>query len=83
MKISYSSWEEVILKKVFLSKDDLTDAEKDILKTSFDIFSSRMEDLGYMEDEIRRLTKEVNNLKDLNTELIKETKNKNDEREKH
>ena len=83
MKILYSSWEEIILKKVFLNKDDLTEVEKDILKISFDIFSSRIEDLSYLSDEVMRLTKEVNNLKDLNNELINETKNKNDEREKH
>lgn len=81
MNIQYSDWEEVIVKKAFLPKEDLTQAEKDILKISFDIFSSRMEDLTYYEEEIKRLTKENNKLKDLNEDLINETKNKKNEQQ--
>ena len=74
MQASYNDWEDAIIKKAFLPKEDLTQAEKDILKISYDIFSSIMEDLSYFEDEIKRLTIENNNLKDLNKELINETK---------
>ena len=81
MNIQYSDWEEVIVKKAFLPKEDLTQSEKDILKISFDIFSSRMEDLTYYEEEIKRLTKENNKLKDLNEDLINETKNKKNEQQ--
>jgi hypothetical protein len=81
MKIVYSDWEEVIVKKAFLPKEDLTNSERDILKISFDIFSSRLEDLTYLEDEVKRLTKENKYLKDLNEELIEESKNKNDGQE--
>ena len=80
-KVSYSDWENVIIKKAFLPKEDLTNAEKDILKISFDIFSSRIEDLSYLEDEVKRLTKENIKLKDLNDELINETKIKKDEQQ--
>ena len=81
MNIQYSDWEDVIVKKAFLPKEDLTQAEKDILKISFDIFSSRMEDLIYYEEEIKRLTKENSKLKDLNEDLINETKNKKNEQQ--
>lgn len=76
MKIVYDDWVNAIIKKAFLPKENLTEPEKDILKISFEIFSSRLEDLTYFEDEVRRLTKENNNLKDLNEELINESKNK-------
>lgn len=81
MSIQYNDWESVITKKAFLPKEDLTQAEKDILKISFDIFSSRVEDLSYLEDEIKRLSRENSILKDLNEELINESKNKNNERQ--
>lgn len=81
MKIAYVDWESEIVKKAFLPKEDLTDSEKDILKISFDIFSSRLEDLTYFEDEVKRLIKENNNLKVLNKELINESKNNNNGKE--
>ena len=78
-KVSYSDWEDVITKKAFLPKEDLTQAEKDIIRISFDIFSSRMEDLSYLEDEVKRLAIDNAKLKYLNDELINETKIKKNE----
>ena len=82
MQVSYSSWEEEIVKRTFLPKEDLTDAEKDIIRVSYDIFSSRLEDLTYFEDEVKRLGKELANSKFLNEELINELKIKTNERER-
>ena len=79
--VSYESWEEEILKKVFLQKEDLTKTEKDILINSYDIFISRLADLKAFDDDVKRLNDKVLNLKILNEELIKdleELKNKKD-----
>ena len=80
-KVSYDDWESVIIKKAFLPKEDLTDSEKDILRISFDIFCSRIDDLSYFEEETKRLSKENARLKDFNEELINETKNKKNEKQ--
>jgi Fe-S-cluster formation regulator IscX/YfhJ len=80
--ISYEDWENTILRKVFLSKEDLKETEKEILKCSYDIFISRISDLKAFDDDIKRLNKKVLNLKILNEELIKdleEIKNKKNE----
>jgi hypothetical protein len=80
--ISYEDWENTILRKVFLPKEDLKETEKEILKCSYDIFISRISDLKAFDDDIKRLNKKVLNLKILNEELIKdleEIKNKKNE----
>jgi Fe-S-cluster formation regulator IscX/YfhJ len=80
--ISYEDWENAILKKVFIPKEDLKDTEKDILKHSYDIFISRIADLKAFDDDVKRLNEKVLNLKTLNEELIKdleEIKNKKNE----
>jgi hypothetical protein len=80
--ISYGDWEDVIVKKVFISKEDLTETEKEILKYSYDIFISRIEDLKVSENDVKRLNKQVLNLKILNEELLKDLekiKNKKNE----
>lgn len=77
--VSYELWEEEILKKVFLPKEDLTKTEKEILIHSYDIFISRLSDLKAFDDDVKRLNEKVLNLKILNEELLKdleELKNK-------
>jgi len=81
--VSYELWEEEILKKVFLPKEDLTKTEKEILIYSYDIFISRLSDLKAFDDDVKRLNEKVLNLKILNEELLKdleELKNKKNEK---
>jgi len=81
--VSYDAWEEEILKKVFLPKEDLTKTEKEILTYSYDIFISRLSDLKAFDDDVKRLNEKVLNLKILNEELLKdleEIKNKKNEK---
>jgi hypothetical protein len=70
--VSYNDWEETILKKVFLPRENLTEVEKEILTKSYDIFMGRISDIRAMDDDIRRLTEKVLNLKLLNEELIRD-----------
>lgn len=80
--VSYEDWEKEITNKVFVPREDLTNIEKENLIHSYNIFISRLEDLKAFDNDVKRLNKEVLNLKILNKELIKdleELKNKKNE----
>ena len=52
-----------VLNYVLISKEDLTDTEKEIINYSFSVLKERLEDIKLLNDEIKRLNIELANLK--------------------
>ena len=52
-----------VLNYVLISKEDLTDTEKQIIDYSFSVLKERLEDIKLLNDEIKRLSIELANLK--------------------
>jgi len=52
-----------VLNYLLISKEDLTDTEKQIIDYSFSVLKERLEDIKLLNDEIKRLSIELANLK--------------------
>jgi hypothetical protein len=52
-----------VLNYLLISKEDLTDTEKEIINYSFSVLKERLEDIKLLNDEIKRLNIELANLK--------------------
>ena len=52
-----------VLNYLLISKEDLTDTEKEIINYSFSVLKERLEDIKLLNDEIKRLNIEFANLK--------------------
>jgi hypothetical protein len=54
---------EMMSNKISVSIEDLTDNEMSIIEYSYTIFSEKLEDIKILEDENRRISVELSNLK--------------------
>jgi hypothetical protein len=64
---------EMMGNKISVSLEDLTDNEKTLIEAGFDLFSEKMEDIKILNDEIRRISIELANLKSFNEDLFKDS----------
>jgi hypothetical protein len=62
-KTPKEEYAEGVLNYVLISKEDLTDTEKQIIDYSFSVLKERLEDIKLLNDEIKRLSIELANLK--------------------
>jgi hypothetical protein len=56
-------YKELILSKVFIKEEDLTEEESHIIDVTFELFNEKLSDLKLLQDEIVRLSVENANLK--------------------
>ena len=56
-------YKELILSKVFIKEDDLTEEESLIIDVTYELFKEKLDDLKILQDEIVRLTIQNANLK--------------------
>lgn len=54
---------KLLAAKITVSVDDLTDNEMALIKESFELFSEKLEDIKILNDELKRVTIELANLK--------------------
>ena len=54
---------DLMINRVCISKDDLTDSEKEIIEFGYELFSEKLEDIKILNDEIKRISLELANLK--------------------
>jgi hypothetical protein len=54
---------EMMSNKILVSVDDLTKNEKTLIEYGYSLFSERLEDIKILEDENRRISIELSNLK--------------------
>jgi hypothetical protein len=54
---------EMMSNRISVSVEDLTDNEVSIIEYSYTIFSEKLEDIKILEDENRRISVELSNLK--------------------
>lgn len=59
-------YKELILDRVSIKEDDLTDEELLIIETTYELFKEKLDDLKILQDEIVRLSVENANLKSYN-----------------
>ncbi len=57
------NYKKIVADKICVSIDDLTDVESKIIEECFDIFKARLEDIKILEDENKRISIELSNLK--------------------
>lgn len=57
---------ELMANKISVSVDDLTDNEKVIIEAGFELFSEKMEDIKILNDENKRISIELLNLRSSN-----------------
>ena len=60
---SLQDYKKALADKIYVSIDDLTQTEVDLINASFSIFNDRVGDLKALEDEVKRLSIENANLK--------------------
>lgn len=63
---------EMMSNKISVSLDDLTDNEKTLIEAGFDLFSEKLEDIKILDDENKRISIELANLKSFNEDLFKD-----------
>ena len=56
-------YKKVVADKICVSIDDLTETELKVIEECFDIFKGRLEDIKTLEDENKRISIELTNLK--------------------
>jgi hypothetical protein len=54
---------EMMSNKILVSVDDLTENEKTLIEYGYSLFSEKLEDIKILEDENRRISVELSNLK--------------------
>ena len=54
---------DLIINRVCISKDDLTDSEKEIIEIGYELFTDKLEDIKILNDELKRVSLELANLK--------------------
>jgi DNA mismatch repair ATPase MutS len=54
---------ELIINKLSISYDDLTNTEKDIINLTYELFEEKLDDIKILNDEIKRISLELANLK--------------------
>ena len=54
---------ELMTNKISVSVDDLTDNEKAIIEAGFELFSEKLEDIKILNDENKRISVELANLR--------------------
>jgi hypothetical protein len=63
---------EMMANKISVSLEDLTDNEKTLIEAGFDLFSEKLEDIKIINDENKRISIELANLKSFNEDLFKD-----------
>ena len=56
-------YKKVVADKICVSIDDLTETELKVIEECFNIFKGRLEDIKTLEDENKRISIELTNLK--------------------
>jgi len=56
-------YKELILSKVFIKEEDLTEEESSIIDVTYEIFQEKLDDMKILNDEIVKLSVELANLK--------------------
>ena len=64
--------------KLSLSKDDLTDNERILIEQGFRLFNEKMEDIQILNDENRRISIELANMKSYFEDFDNERRNNTD-----
>ena len=54
---------EMMANKISVSIEDLTDNEKSLIDAGYELFSEKMEDIKLLNDDLRRVSIELANLK--------------------
>ena len=57
---------DLIINRVCISKDDLTDSEKEIIKIGYELFFEKLEDIKILNDELKRVSIELAKVKAYN-----------------
>lgn len=63
MKTLKEQYTDLMINRVCISKDDLTDSEKEIIEFGYELFSEKLDDIKILNDEIKRISLELANLK--------------------
>lgn len=63
---------EMMANKICVILEDLTDNEKTLIEAGFDLFSEKLDDIKILNDEIKRISIELANLKSFNEDLFKD-----------
>lgn len=56
-------YRELILSKVLIKEEDLTEEESSIIDVTYELFEEKLGDMKILQDEINRLSLELANLK--------------------
>ena len=59
-------YKELILSRVLIDEEDLTDEESSIINFSYELFQEKLDDIKLLNDESVRLSIELANLKSYN-----------------
>ena len=59
-------YKELILSRVLIDEEDLTDEESSIINFSYELFQEKLDDIKLLNNEIVRLSIELANLKSYN-----------------
>ena len=59
-------YKELILSRVLIDKEDLTDEESSIINFSYELFQEKLDEIKLLNNEIVRLSIELANLKSYN-----------------
>jgi len=57
---------DLIINRLCISKDDLTDSEKEIIEIGYELFFEKLEDIKILNDELKRISIELANVKAYN-----------------
>lgn len=66
MNSLYDTYKKILIDKITVCEEDLTQNELLLIKTSFEIFNDRLSDIKTLQDEVSRLTIENLNIKSYN-----------------
>lgn len=58
-------YQEQLASSITVSIEDLTDNERTLISTSFELFESKLEDIKILQDEVKRLSIELANFKSM------------------
>jgi hypothetical protein len=70
---------EMMANKISVSIEDLTENEKNIIEAGYQLFSEKMEDIKILNDENRRISIELANIKSFNEDLFRGKDNSYDD----